>query len=323
MSCRRSRGFTLIELLVVIAIIGVLVSLLLPAVQQAREAARRSQCKNNLKQFGLALHNYHDTHGCFPVPIVNSSRAPLGSGWAWRAMILPFLDQAPAYNKINFLLPQTDATGTPPTNLDLCLSVFPVFICPSDPTPSKLSGGNNVIYPNWCWPAMNSGCPQTGVGIASYKGINGLGYDLTSTASAVPQAMFDRRMYLDYQPSDRPYNRVIGIRDVTDGTSNVLFVGEISPAWYAWGAWSDGADEITTGFPINASLRTYGSPQARVNATHGWQSGFAASSWHVGGAQFLSVDGSVHFLSENINFTSYQQLADPDDGLPIGGDFFQ
>ncbi|MFG0295400.1 MAG: DUF1559 domain-containing protein, partial [Maioricimonas sp. JB045] len=107
----RRRGFTLIELLVVIAIIAILVALLLPAVQQAREAARRSQCKNNLKQIGLALHNYHDTHGSFPpgyiaryVSATDPASAETGPGFAWGTMILPFLDQSPTYNQLNFSL---------------------------------------------------------------------------------------------------------------------------------------------------------------------------------------------------------------------------
>src|SRR5262245_42410440 len=109
---RRASAFTLIELLVVIAIIAVLVALLLPAVQQAREAARRSQCKNNLKQFGLALHNYHEAFSTFPMAETNPSNGPAcnggpGAGWCGfsvHVMLLPYLDQGPLYNQINFLI---------------------------------------------------------------------------------------------------------------------------------------------------------------------------------------------------------------------------
>ena len=130
------RGFTLIELLVVIAIIAVLIALLLPAVQQAREAARRTQCKNNLKQWGLALHNYHDTANTFPM-------GATATQWLWRASLLPYLDQANVYNRITFDSPSvcfSAAAAIPapkPTEV-----LIPVYVCPTDPNSGKL-------YPNF------------------------------------------------------------------------------------------------------------------------------------------------------------------------------
>src|SRR5580704_1959794 len=143
---KRKRGFTLIELLVVIAIIGNMVSLLLPAVQQAREAARRTQCKNNLKQIGLALHNYLDSHGVFPFGKGASFAAPVPvyARWSQHAMILPFVDQAPLYNSIDFNNPpSTPGMGgvaafmpayTNPSGINAAQSqaVIPMFLCPSD-----------------------------------------------------------------------------------------------------------------------------------------------------------------------------------------------
>src|SRR4029077_6628577 len=128
---RRSRGFTLIELLVVIAIIAVLVALLLPAVQQAREAARRSQCKNNLKQLGLALYNYHDSLGTYPVNFAvrggGGGQAIADTGHSWLTMILPYVDLGPLYNSINH---NANLSGTP-GNITAANTVVQVFLCAS------------------------------------------------------------------------------------------------------------------------------------------------------------------------------------------------
>src|SRR5581483_8700238 len=124
---RRSwkKGFTLIELLVVIAIIAILIALLLPAVQQAREAARRTQCKNNLKQLGLALHNYHDNFNTFPPGGVNGTAATSNyQGWGWSIMLLPQIDQAPLYNQINFSLSMSTVLAQVPNPLATSLTAF-------------------------------------------------------------------------------------------------------------------------------------------------------------------------------------------------------
>jgi len=128
------RGFTLIELLVVIAIIAILIALLLPAVQQAREAARRSECRNKLKQLGIALHNYHDTHGRFPPGAIT-----VPSGWAWSTFVLPFLDQAPLYNQL------APNGGTIPAATDgtAIMTPLPIFLCPSN---GSSSGNVNEDY---------------------------------------------------------------------------------------------------------------------------------------------------------------------------------
>jgi prepilin-type N-terminal cleavage/methylation domain-containing protein len=134
MGARRHRGFTLIELLVVIAIIAILIALLLPAVQQAREAARQSQCKNNLKQIGLALHNYHDVFNMFPASYLVDYNHPERdeetldgpSGWAWGTMLLPYLDQAPLYNAFEIHLPAWH-----PNNAVAVQTPLEVFLCPS------------------------------------------------------------------------------------------------------------------------------------------------------------------------------------------------
>jgi prepilin-type N-terminal cleavage/methylation domain-containing protein len=137
----RRRGFTLIELLVVIAIIAILIALLLPAVQQAREAARRTQCKNNLKQIGLALHNYHDAHDCFPFGWGGTRPATGSPGYSAISQLLPFFDQAPLYNTINFSLPLTDPANDVPRRQEL-----PILRCPSDFDNPQPNAGGAINY---------------------------------------------------------------------------------------------------------------------------------------------------------------------------------
>jgi len=139
---RRARGFTLIELLVVIAIIAVLIALLLPAVQQAREAARRTQCRNNMKQIGIAFHNYHDVYNTwmtFKMAVFATSSGPLVNAQGWSAGLLPYLDQANVYNQYNTKVVPWDAS-----NLAAVKTVIPVFMCPTSP---RGTGQINVNIP--------------------------------------------------------------------------------------------------------------------------------------------------------------------------------
>ena len=192
-SSQRTRGFTLIELLVVIAIIAVLIALLLPAVQQARESARRTQCKNNLKQFGLALHNYHDVHGTFPGGVVSTANevgvSPTSSwvGWSGVSMLLPFIDQAPLYSTLDFnTYWDTGAANQLGTRV-----VVPGFTCPSDPV-----GGKR---------------PQASAGPISY------------CLSAGPAADWDVR---PVPPGVFSLWSSVRMRDFVDGTSNTIAMSE-------------------------------------------------------------------------------------------------
>ncbi|HUQ71374.1 MAG TPA: DUF1559 domain-containing protein, partial [Planctomycetaceae bacterium] len=168
----RRRGFTLIELLVVIAIIAILIALLLPAVQQAREAARRTQCRNNLKQLGLALHNYHDNFNIFPMgfsDVVAGNAERNGSGWAWSAMVLPYLDQAPLYNQFNFnVTPYNCVNCAAPItgNQALVGTQLAAFSCPSDVKPATAANNGG---------AANTSASQGTAAIAtsSYMGCRG------------------------------------------------------------------------------------------------------------------------------------------------------
>lgn len=304
------RGFTLVELLVVIAIIGVLVGLLLPAVQAAREAARRMQCSNNLKQIGLAFHNYHDTHGKFPMGEMcltgtgpNTAGVPGVSGgyqgngasadrnWPWSVYILPFIEQGNLYSVLQpGTIPQapllTATTPTPPNgaaNWGVILTqTIPTYICPSDP-----SSGINTR--------------AGGYGKMNYLVSKSMGF--TNTRH--------------------------GMRDVSDGTSNTFLCAERmhgpSPVNHWGGVWasrqrSNGSysfDDVpppNTPMPagvIAANGLCCVTAQDRVpGTTVNLNTRGGASSSHTGGIQSVFVDGSVHFISNNIQ-AYYPSLTPP------------
>ncbi|MBD3673585.1 MAG: DUF1559 domain-containing protein [Planctomycetaceae bacterium] len=324
----RRRAFTLIELLVVIAIIAVLVALLLPAVQQAREAARRSACKNNLKQHGLALHNYHDTFFRFPSTGVfqgpampNCSGWVRGQGWSWRVMILPYMDQAPLYNQFRFAGSPLNGCMNNPTQPNwnqMRQTVIPTYICPSDPTPAQ-SGSRSGS--NYCAAVRARG--DASHGSTSGKDLGAITRPGTTMAS------------------------------FQDGTSNTVMVGEVYRGksfsrMSGWpGAYSPGTIdpsgygnnetgrrsyewyESTARGQVNAGVRVDGSlpnntanpnkfvlmhrindPQVDVvswtDPVNGGNVGYRPlSSTHVGGAHALMADGSVKFVSENVDGVSW------------------
>ena len=290
----RSRGFTLIELLVVIAIIAILVALLLPAVQQAREAARRTQCKNNLKQIGLALHNYHDVHNCFPPgwiavdPATGLPDAHEGiNGAGWGTFILPQLEQSNLYSRFD-----PNAAIHAPVNIPFMNTVLQAYRCPSDPQPDR-------------WKISAEDAPGTVLAelpIANYVASFGT-EDLhhcelpPGTAPVTPagQCMGNGPFF---------HNSSIRMRDFTDGTSNTFVVGERrtrpTADWYStWvGMIAEGAE---------AFQRVLGCADHPPNSRFAHFDDF--SSVHTGGAQFLLGDGSVRFISENIDEGTYRALA--------------
>ena len=297
---RRRSAFTLIELLVVIAIIAVLIALLLPAVQQAREAARRSQCKNNLKQLGLALHNYHDVYQIFPYG-QDARQGGGGGNWAWGASILPQIEQASLFNALNvgnidFLAACTDAT-----KLALMQKPLAALRSPSDtglPTNSA-----QLVNP--------SATTQTAT--SNYVASNNAdGHKRDATFIGMFGCAIGARA-------------PIALRDITDGTSNTLAIGE--RAWNSGNIQYDaalifGARDNDETQPLYGMTSNHGCARVVINATSG-KTGY--SSVHEGGAQFLLADGSVRFISENVNHntdatvnSTFEYLIGRADGNTIG-----
>jgi len=336
----RRRGFTLIELLVVIAIIAVLVALLLPAVQQAREAARRSSCKNNLKQIGLALHNYHDTYNCFP--IAGYRQADGNRSASWLVRILPFIDQAAAYNQLTF--DNTDFGGE--VGVDHNWQVFSqlrsdTLLCPSSPLPETVTRDISGLPTKSTYGAAPDNYT---VQATSYVGISG-GFNDIDVNTGTLSGTGDGFHWTGYGgmvatgiivPAGRE-NGKVAFRNVTDGTSNTLAVGEQSDFYVdgagarsdsrssniwggAWSAHVSGWNNSPTAFygnhtairyPINASdLPWWAVVNAAPNAP--------LNSAHTGGMQTVLADGSVRFISENINFLTLIALTHGEDGYPLG-----
>ena len=319
---RRLKGFTLIELLVVIAIIAVLIALLLPAVQQAREAARRTQCKNNLKQYGLGIHNYHDTFGYFPPGHSYWDAAPqLG----WPVRILPFVDQAPLYNSINFNLGY--AGNTPmPDGTPILRRKVPFYQCPSDPSGKLVNPPNNgEAQSSYCGslgsqqtPSANGGCqPYFSGGVSgfyNYENPGGqAGHGNTSDPTQI-SGMFSR------------FGMCIRMANVSDGTSNVIFVGEIlSDCTDHNGGWWDrnqgGNAHASTAVPPNnmetcPNSRKIQDPNCTTQSNWNYSWGFRSA--HTGAVHFLMGDGTVRFISENIDYMTYQKLGGRRDGQVVG-----
>ncbi len=292
------RGFTLIELLVVIAIIAVLIALLLPAVQQAREAARRSQCKNNLKQLGLGLQNYHDNAKQFPVGAF-SQGANVGNGYGWHVSILPFLDQAALHKKF-------DPTGTsyvlPITSLAACLTPVPAYFCPSA-TQNRTTNTAEYSPPPGGQPTFSTHY----YGVMGPKGVNpltGAAYGGVSLATTHGGCSTEGVML-------RHQN--VSISDVKDGTSNTFSVGELS-----WQSDTTGA-AVTSyriylrgcdGTPACGSVKNIDFGIGVRAYTGGLLfNDISFASEHTGGTHFLMTDGATRFVNKTINMSLYKSLS--------------
>ncbi len=315
--CRRRAqsnlgGFTLVELLVVIAIIGVLIGLLLPAVQAAREASRRSACSNNLKQIGLALHNYHTANQSFPRAYkLETSLAPFDNMgyWSWAALIAPFMELQAAYDTL-----QVNAVDPSPSlaaNQAAFLAPVSAFRCPSDAGPKQHNAG---LDPGWAIVSGNSsGSPNTGLPVSNYVGSNNQAYIRSHTPSN-PANGTTGALGIFFR------DRSIKIKDILDGTSKTLLAGERSytlgqhrmaaaTMWAVRDANGDGPASNTA--PPDNQGWNQGLMTVTFSIWHGINPTLTTSnqanpvrqspsSLHPSGAHFLMADGSTEFIQDTI-----------------------
>ncbi len=309
------RGFTLIELLVVIAIIAVLIALLLPAVQQAREAARRSQCKNNLKQLGLAFHNYHDTYNRMPHNNPNVLRAD-GKYFVqgpWSISILPYIEQANLYNQWNNSLGFAEGT-----NLPLLTTPMPTYRCPSTPVPAI--GSFVGLTASTAFTAdrdsMGAGVRYNATAVDYHPPINAHTPPMDNNTTTSPRV-----------PAIMAQYSTNSFKNVTDGLSNTMLLGEIAgypnrfnqrvsvgdnaPGFGHLGSWC----RVQTIKSNLAGNVLYGG-NCLVNCTN--YAGSNLYSFHVGGAHITLADGSVRFLSESADMTTIFRLMAIQDGEVLG-----
>jgi prepilin-type N-terminal cleavage/methylation domain-containing protein len=327
---RRGRGFTLVELLVVIAIIGILVALLLPAIQAAREAARRSQCSNNLKQIGIALQNFHDTNKCLPIGAPDDDT----NEWGWQTMLLPFMEQQPLWEALmadqrgdasSTFCPYAPIQGGPhkftyltanPGNIDQqpghsvnstagsagAQNVIPAYVCPSDILPPR---NNNS------WGKSNYlGC----IGTYPYGNMT------VGTAFGCGNPKGNMQNGVITFDNDNSNSYPSRLADVIDGTAQTIAVGEVSivdPTWVsptktddgAYPIWAGGDDARGCGdiYGLASFLRIVDT-MCYINRRVGPESLLSYGSLHPGGAQFVFADASTHFFSENLDVLVYRAL---------------
>ena len=331
------KGFTLVELLVVIAIIGILVALLLPAVQAAREAARKMSCGNNLKQIGVALHTYHENFKQMPPTGIFHWTRQSNNGFRWRPStkggdlikLLPFMEQDPIYKQLDFTMAGAARTPAefeeqvnPLTGVFYRAEVIPNFLCPSancDPHvnatnlktarsvscySSSMGAQLNTSRGNWCndYPGNTFG-----------TGRSNHGGDARASQLSGP---FARGHW------------AARFRDITDGTSQVIAYGEVLPqddvtkiwGWFHFNEWPSG-----THSPINYPIRGRGERGAYgaqdCGHYYNLQTSTGFRSQHRGGAQFVFADGSVHLLGETMDYLTYNRLGCRRDGEPVGEGF--
>lgn len=332
------RGFTLVELLVVIAIISVLAALLLPAVQQARESARRTQCVNHMKQIAIALHNYHDQWRSFPIGALHSQTPGMSRsrdlGSSFFVGLLPFVEQSNLYNELSDAAEGGIGATTEASNVNGAIfdgQRIAVFSCPSSPmkalTDAQASAPTGVMMPNYVGisgAATLNGTNPNPDADPTYNGV------MASSGILVP-------------------NAVVQMADITDGTTNTMIVGEQSDfartasgqkldlrSSYSYGGWvgSTGSGTPGDGRWFCANYETWNITTVRypvnfLDATTAQQAGATGlgpddgsnrpiQSVHPGGANIIIADGSVRFLNESVDFALLTNLANRNDGNELG-----
>lgn len=303
-------AFTLVELLVVIAIIGILVGLLLPAVQAAREAARRMSCSNNLKQIGLAMHNYHDTYNAFTAGFDNHEKF-------WQAPILPYVEQTNLYDTLSFQESGPGNWNNNSPNELACATMVDAFRCPSMGVAGAPRNNNSI----------------EGRVPVSYRGCGGSNIysdDVSTLTSGLPA----NATALELVPQDGMLwgNSWLRFADVTDGTSNTIIIGESYTDTYVKDGqqmdyWQFGSPQTGYWKPGGKGGTEYsegvGSTGPKINSrfdptAHGTVMEISFGSYHPGGAQFGMADGSVRFIAETINIDTYHALGSRNGGEVLG-----
>jgi len=340
----RERGFTLVELLVVIAIIGVLVALLLPAVQAAREAARRSQCSNNMRQVALAIINFHDNrnhqpqyHAAFPPGTSGGSGSGRGGGataWTynyatdpgpvWSVLILPYMEQQPLFDRFDKKVTMNHANNRPAVQ-----HIVTTYVCPSAESASQpIMDRDNAAHSNpspslglYYGASMGPTEPDTCHFCSDKSGVadkNGTDSNGTENSSCCQGKAYGTLSY--ETPQLKPGDSSTGMfgrnyikrkfREVTDGLSNTILIGETIPEQCIYQAtYGPNFSLAGTSIPLN----TFEPPCKAPPGCHNLACGF--KSYHPGGAQFAFVDGSVHLINETIDYQLYNEL-----GTRAGGE---
>ncbi len=350
----RHRGFTLIELLVVIAVIGVLIGLLLPAVQQAREAARRTQCQNNLKQIGLALLNYHETRGTLPAGYLAKGAwlsgvlygypqdfyVENGPGWGWASMVLPELDQAPLYQAINFDWPVGEpfinpfldndndgkharpGQGGPPLPPGLTNTLPDIAVETIENQTARLTVLSTFLCPSDPRPgiitvmARDRATRRLSINLCDTGASNYVGVFGTTEPGVDGDGLFSR-------------NICLRLADITDGTSQTLAIGErsanLGPAIWAGTIRNASLESPAGGVGRSRIQNSAGLALGHVGESHTpSQRGSDCSqfySYHSGGAHFAFADGHVGFLKTSMNYPLYRALATRAGGEVLSSDY--
>lgn len=307
-------GFTLVELLVVIAIIGLLISLLLPAVNTVRESARRVSCANNLRQVSIGLLQYHDSFQVFPAnfgsgvalspttpPNVNANNY----GHSWMAGVLPYIEQQSLYDTINQEQPLSFANNTAASK-----QVIPLYLCPSDGLNGRgLLGSRSDLLDERA--------------VTNYKACAGANWGVGDFSFASRSAKWPGELD-GYEKGDgvicRNQNSSrsnhIGLTAILDGTSNTFLVGECLPAYsqWCWWYWFNGSTG-TCGIPLN--YRKKFGPAFLANQAQDWPNNSGFMSMHPGGAQFAFADGHIRFIEDSIPLSTYRKMASISDGETV------